>query len=150
MSSGWVALALLVVVMVVAAAFAWQEQARLPERSVIYGTDDAVAYVTARLAPEMAGRLTERDVRRILEWQLEYLQRQMQRGDGAVVVAGLDAARHAQERLHEQGHSYDGDLIVEVMELQAEYLVAIGAVAAPATAEDIAEVFPDEPHAEDA
>jgi hypothetical protein len=144
MSSGWVALMLLLVFVLVAAAFAWQERARLPERSVVYGTDDAVAYVTARLTPSTAERLGERDVRRILEWQLEYLQRQMRRGEGAIVVAGLDAARHAQERLHEQGHVYDGHLIVEVMELQADYLVAIGAVAAPATAADVAEVFPDD------
>lgn len=144
MSSGWVALVLLLVFVLVAAAFAWQERARLPERSVVYGTDDAVAYVTARLSPKASERLGERDVRRILEWQLEYLQRQMQRGEGGIVVAGLDAARHAQERLHEQGHVYDGHLIVEVMELQAEYLVAIGAVADQASAEDVAEVFPDE------
>ena len=95
--------------------------------------------------------LDERDVRRILEWELEYLQQQMIAGEGAIVVAGLDGARHAQERLHEQGHSYDGPLIVEVMELQAAYLAAIGAVADAADADEIAQVFDEseEPPEED-
>lgn len=145
MSAGWLALVLLVALVAVAAAFAWQERAALPQRSIVYGTDDAVVFVTSRLSPETAGRLGESDVRRILEWQLDYLQRQMSTGDGAVVVAGLDAARHAQDRLYEQGHNYDGPLIVEVMELQAEYLAAIGAIAGTASAADLAEVFPDEP-----
>lgn len=144
MSSGWVALILLVVFVTVAAAFAWQERARLPERSVIYGADDAVAFVTARLSGEAAAALDERDVRRILEWEIEYLQRQMLSGEGTVVVAGLEAAKHAQDRLHDQGHSYDGHLIVEVMELQAEYLVAIGAVAEQAPPDEVADVFSDE------
>lgn len=146
MTSGWIALILLAVVMVVGLAFAWQERAVLPPRSIVYGTDDAVAYVTARLSDHAAAHLDERDVRRILEWHLEYLQKQMRSGEGSVVVAGLEAARHAQERLTEQGHVYDGPLIVEVMELQAEYVAAIGAIAGAASAEDIAEVFPeDEP-----
>lgn len=144
MSAGWFALLLLVVLVVVAAAFAWQERARLPQRSIVYGTDEAVAFVTARLSPDTASRLDERDVRRILEWQLDYLQRQMVTGDVPVVVAGLDAARHAQERLYEQGHVYDGPLIVEVMELQAEYLAAIGAVAGSASSAELADVFPDD------
>ncbi len=145
MTAGWLALLLLVVLVVVAAAFAWQERASLPQRSIVYGTDEAVAFVASRLSPETATRLDEGDVRRILEWQLDYLQRQMLAGEGAVVVAGLEAARHAQERLYEQGHNYDGPLIVEVMELQAEYLAAIGAIAGAASAADLADVFPDEP-----
>jgi hypothetical protein len=144
MSSGWVAIVMLAVFVVVAAAFAWQERAQLPQRSIIYGTDEAVAYVTSRLSVDAAAALHESDVRRILEWEIEYLQRQMLEGEEAVVVAGLDAARHAQERLHEQGHSYDGHLIVEVMELQAEYLLAIGAVADAADADEVADVFGDE------
>ena len=148
MSSGWVALILLLVFVIVAAAFAWQERARLPQRTVIYGADDAVAYVTARLSPESAEVLDERDVRRILEWEIDYLQQQMLSGEGAVVVAGLEAARHAQERLHEQGHSYDGHLIVEVMELQADYLAAIGAVAEVAPPDEVAEVFPEDDDAD--
>ncbi len=47
--------------------------------------------------------------------------------------------------MYEQGHNYDGPLIVEVMELQAEYLAAIGAIAGAASAADLADVFPDEP-----
>lgn len=144
MSPGWIALLLFLVLAFVAAAFAWQERAPLPQRSIVYGTDEAVAFVTARLSPETSARLDEGDVRRILEWQLDYLQRQMVADDAPVVVAGLDAARHAQERLYEQGHVYDGPLIVEVMERQAEYLAAIGAVAGAASAADVADVFPDD------
>ena len=143
MSSGWVALVLLIVFVIVAAAFSWQERANLPQRSFVYGAEDAVRYVTARLSPAAADRLDEGDVRRILEWEIEFLQRQVLAEDGPVVVAGYDAARHAQERLHELGHSYSGDLIVEVMELQAEYLAAIGAIAAPADQVEIDEIFPD-------
>ena len=141
-SSGWVALALLLVFGVVAAAFAWQERSRLPQRSVIYGAEDAVDYVMARLSPAASDQLDDGDVRRILEWEIQYLQQRMAADEDPVVVAGYDAARHAQERLHELGHSYRGDLIVEVMELQAEYLVVIGAVAAPADVDEVGDVFP--------
>lgn len=141
MTSGWVAIVMLLVFVAVAAAFAWQERARLPERSFIYGSDDAVSYVTARLSDEARAVLSASDVQRILAWEIEFLQRQMMTGEGTVVVAGLEAARHAQERLHERGFSYDGQFIVEVMELQAEYLAAIGAVAEAAPQEEIDDVF---------
>ena len=48
--------------------------------------------------------------------------------DEVVVVGGLEAAEYAQRRAVAEGHPYDGEMIIEVLDLQAGYLVAIGAV----------------------
>lgn len=143
-SSIVVALVLLVVLGTIAGAFAWQERARLPERSIVYGAEDAVAWVTARLSDGAAAEVGERDVRRILEWAVQYIQQQVLADETGVVVAGYEAAHHAQRRLHELGFTYRGEVVVEVMELQARYLQTIGAVADPAGADEIDEIFPED------
>jgi hypothetical protein len=117
-------------------AFWWQERRRMPERAVIYGVEDALGYVMAELSEEARAALRSSDVRRILEWELRYLQDPGVRGGDVAVVGGLEAAQYAQEQAMAQGYPYDGALIIEVLDLQAEYLASLGALGDPVDADE--------------
>lgn len=117
-------------------AFWWQERRRQPEGEVIYGVEDALDYVVTRLSPDARAALRASDVRRILEWELRYLQDPGVRGDDVAIVGGLEAAQYAQEQAMAQGYPYDGALIVEVLDLQAEYLASLGALGDPVDADE--------------
>ena len=125
----------------VGVAFWWQEQRRLPEREVVYGIEEAHDWVMARLSADARAALRPPDVRRILEWELRYLQDPAVRGGDIAVVGGLDAARYAQEQAMAQGYPYDGALIIEVLDLQADYLASLGAVGDVVDAEEGREII---------
>lgn len=128
-----VALVLLAVLISVGVAFAWQETRAAPEATVIYGVEEALEYVYPRLTEQARVSMRRSDVRRILAWELKYLQTRPLRRDAdePTVVGGINAARYAQEQLLAEGASYDGPLILEVLDLQAEYLHSLGAVGDP-------------------
>ena len=130
MGSVIVALVLLAVLLAIGVAFAWQDTRDVPEEAVIYGVEDAIEFVYPRLTAETQGVLKRKDVRRILEWEVKYLQNPAVREEGGepTVVAGINAARYVQERSLEEGAGYDGPAILDVLERQAEYLAALGAV----------------------
>jgi hypothetical protein len=124
-------IALVVVLLVFAAGMVIQERGRRVDDGVtVYGVDDAVIYIWERLPEESAGAVSQADVRRILEWEMLYLQQPSKR-DGPAVVGGLDAAEFVQERSYAGGHAYEPDVIFAVLDLQADYLKAIGAVGGP-------------------
>ena len=125
-----VAVVLAALLIAVGLAFAWQERRSVPETVTIYGVDDAIAFIEPRLSEEAAAVLKGRDIRRILEWEMKYLQNPRLRPetDEPTVVAGINAARYVQERSLASGVPYDGPVILEVLQLQAEYLLAIGAI----------------------
>ena len=124
-----------------AAGFAWQERWWRAEDAVVYSVEDSIRYVTAHLAPETAQIIRPSDVRRILEWEVRYLQNPgVRNGSGPVVAGGLSAAEFAQESLARLGHAYDGPHIIEVLDLRAEYLGTIGAVGEPLTAAEVADL----------
>lgn len=123
---------LFVVLMIVVLAFGvgvfWQESKRMQQPAAIYGVDDSVEWVWEGLGDERLG-LTKGDVRRILEWEMYYLQQpDLWTGPGPPVVGGTDSAAFAQERALEMGHSYEPRQIFAVLDLQASYLQAIGAI----------------------
>jgi hypothetical protein len=63
---------------------------------------------------------------------MHYLQQpRLRDADAVAVVGGEKAAAYAQERAWEAGYSYEPEAIIEVMDLQSRYLLAIGAVADP-------------------
>lgn len=124
------ALVLLGLLLSVGFAFWWQERGPSPEREIVYGVEDALDFVMARLSNEARGLVGRNDVRRILEWELRYLQDPDLRGEAAAVVGGLEAARYAQDQAMAQGYPYDGAVIIEVLDLQAGYLASLGAVGA--------------------
>jgi hypothetical protein len=109
-------------------AMFWQESRRMRHRETIYGVEDSIEFIWEGLGEDKLD-LKKSDVRRILEWEMHYLQKpELWEEDGQPVVGGEAAAAYTQERSFEEGFSYEPEQIYAVMDLQAEYLVAIGAV----------------------
>lgn len=136
-----------VVFVVVAFAFAWQERRSRAEDVSIYSVEDSIAFVVERLSPETAVNVKPKDVRRILEWEVRYLQDPAVRDqEEAVIAGGLPSAEYAQEALITMGYPYDGPEIIEVLDLRSQYLASIGAIGEALTADEIADLdLPDEP-----
>jgi hypothetical protein len=129
-----------VIFLVVAGGFAWQEQRSRAEDITIYSVEDSIAFVVARLTAATAEKIKEKDVRRILEWEVRYLQDPAVRrhGDETVIAGGLPSAEYAQNTLAAMGYPYDGPEIIEVLDLRAAYLESIGAIGEALSAEEIA------------
>lgn len=124
-------LALAGVLLVFGVGMVLQERGRRVDDGVaVYGVDDAVIYVWERLPEEVAGMIDESDVRRILEWEMLYLQQPSKR-NGPAVVGGVEVAQFVQDHAYEAGHPYEPDVIFTVLDLQSDYLRAIGAVGRP-------------------
>jgi hypothetical protein len=133
-----VAVVALVLLLSVGIGLLWQEHRRNPEKAVIYGEEDSIEFIMARLSNDAGTHLSRTDVRRILEWSVRYLQDpDLRTGlEAPPVAGGADAAEYIQARALDQGHSYDGAMIMEVLGLQTEYLLAIGAVGDPVDREE--------------
>ncbi len=133
MTSVIVAVVFLVLLLSVGIGLLWQEHRRIPERAVIYGEEDSIEFIMLRLSDDAGVQLKQTDVRRILEWSVRYLQDpDLRKGlEAPPVAGGVEAAEYVQARALDQGYSYDGAMIAEVLDLQTEYLVAIGAVGDP-------------------
>lgn len=109
-------------------AMFWQESRRMQQSEKIYGVEDSIEFIWEGLGEDKLG-LKKSDVRRILEWEMHYLQKpELWEEDGQPVVGGEAAAAYTQEQSFEEGFAYEPEQIYAVMDLQAEYLVAIGAV----------------------
>jgi len=122
-------LTLVVVLAIFGVGLILQER-RSNEVAIVYGIEEALDFIWAGLGDDTKEFVRRRDVRRILEWEMQYLQLPDQR-DGEAVVGGLDAAAYAQEKSYAQGYAYEPEVIFEVLDLQAEYLLALGAVGDP-------------------
>jgi hypothetical protein len=124
---------LFAVLLVVVAALVWQEmRSRRSFDSAVYWLHEAVPFVRERLEPETAGRLSEHDVRLILEWGIHYHQVVAPRSEGTRPVLGSgDAMEYIIDRGQEEDRAYDPFDIADVMAAEIEYLVEIGAVGTP-------------------
>ena len=133
MTSVIVAVVFLALLLSVGIGLLWQEHRRIPERAVIYGEEDSIEFIMPRLSDDAGVQLKQTDVRRILEWSVRYLQDpDLRTGlEAPPVAGGAEAAEYVQARALDQGYSYDGAMIMEVLDLQTKYLVAIGAVGDP-------------------
>ena len=126
---------LVAVLLVVVALVAWQESKRRPSYEPLeYIVEDAVKHVASRL-PE-GSRLGNADVRRILQWEIFYLQGLAQKdrkNPVETVAGGHEASIHyiAAEIERKHGVSYPQEDIAEVLRLEADYLSAIGAIGEP-------------------
>ena len=127
---------MMVVVLAFGIAMFWQESRRMHHTEAIYGVEDSIEFIWDGLGADNLG-LKKSDVRRILEWEMHYLQKpELWEPDGEPVVGGHHAAQYAQDKSFEEGHAYEPNQIYAVLDLQAAYLVAIGAVGAVAEPED--------------
>lgn len=126
------ALGLLALLIAIAFAFYWQGSIKLPGAAVAYGVEDSIKYITPRLSPATGTVIGHKSVRRILEWEMKFVQQQLDSDPNQVVVLGGDRAlSYILEQTEEQGFQYEPEIVVEVLRLQAEYMVSIGAVADP-------------------
>ena len=115
----------------------WQEAQRRPGREeVAYVIEDAVRFISGRLEPDVKQRLGVPGVRRVIEWEVHYLQglaQKSRRNPVETVAGGIDASiDYIQTQIAEvNGAIYDRDDVAEVLRLEAEYLLSIGAVGEP-------------------
>jgi hypothetical protein len=141
MTSGVLLIILGLIFLGVAFGFAWQGRRDESAEMAIYSVEDSIRFVTDRLTAGTAETIKRSDVRRILEWEVRYLQDPGIRADaGPVVAGGLPSAEFAQKSLAVLGHTYDGPEIIEVLDLRAEYLREIGAVGDPLTVTEVSDL----------
>jgi hypothetical protein len=132
------------VVAIVVAVAAWlviREAGRVAKKPppAVFDLDDAHDWVVAHIPDVVAATLTSDDVRRILEFQLEYFQQKGVSGNGSgphstgtVVVGGAEAVAYIVERSAATGEAYIPEQVHGVLETQLAYLRSIGAVGPPA------------------
>lgn len=120
--------AMMVVVLAFGVGMFWQESRRIRQRETVYGVEDSIEFVWDALGDDTLG-LKKSDVRRILEWEMHYLQQpHLWEADGQPVVGGTAAAIYAQEQALAAGYPYEPHQIFAVLDYQAAYLLAIGAI----------------------
>lgn len=134
---------LLLGVLAVAAVFAiaavvlGREARRLATRAPgrVFEFEDAVAWVCDHVGPEVAAVLSPDDVRRILNWHLEFFQVKgvssnghTPESDHPVVVSGAETVDFVLMRAETEGADYSPAQIHAVLDAQMGYLIDIGAV----------------------
>jgi len=126
----------LAVVFLIAAVLVGREARRLdaePPRAV-FDIDEATEWVANHLPFEVSAVLSYSDVKRILEWNLEFLRvRGMaapQAGvpEGAVVVGPEEVADFVMDRARSVDSPYSEDQVAAVLDAQFGYFDAIGAI----------------------
>jgi hypothetical protein len=128
---------LLAVLLVIIAAMVWQEaKRRSGSGQLVYSVDDAVDHVMAELDEDVRGRLGKAGVRRVLEWEVYYLQGLAEgkpAGEFTVVAGGHGpAVEYIAEQISDQHRvDYGVEDIRTVLAGEARYLVTIGAVGEP-------------------
>jgi hypothetical protein len=126
--------------LVIVAMLVWQEAKSRPSYEPLeYVVNDAVKHIAERLAEDSG--LRHADIRRIMEWEVFYLQglAQDDRRNPVETVAGghQQSIEFIGDQIHtKHGVSYSQDQIAEVLRLEADYLMAIGAVGDPVGEEE--------------
>ncbi len=136
MAALFFALGLLILLVIVGLAFYWQGSIRLPGAAVSYGVEDSIKYITPRLSETTREKIGAKSVRRILEWEMKFLQDRLSADSEQItVLGGSEAIDYVLEQTARQGFEYERETVAEVMQLQASYMESIGALARP-VAED--------------
>lgn len=126
--------------LVIVAMMVWQEAKRRPSYEPLeYVVNDAIKHIAERLPEDV--HLSNTDIRRILEWEVYYLQglAQDDRKNPVETIAGgheLSVDYIADQIRTKHDVSYSQGEIAEVLRLEADYLVAIGAVGEPVGEEE--------------
>jgi hypothetical protein len=136
------------IVVAIAAAFVIREAGRIAKRPppALFDPDDAFEWVVENVPDDVAATLTPEDVRRILEFQLEFFERKGVSGTngssgapiGPVVVGGAETVAYILDRAEQTGDAYLPDQVHAVIETQYGYLRTIGALG-PAVDDDLAD-----------
>lgn len=119
------------VFLVIVAALLWQEaRTRGQPAEPVFGIEDATDFVLARLPDDVASRLGRDNVRRIIEWQVYFLQMMARADDEVPIVVGTTegTVAYISSNVERQGHPMSDDDIATVLEAQGDYLRSIGVV----------------------
>jgi len=134
------------IVVAIAAFFVIREAKRMAAKPppALFQFDDAVAWVVANVPDDVAATLTPKDVRRILEFQVEFFKRKGVSANGStayppgpVVIGGSETVDYILERAEATGDPYLPEQVYGVIETQLTYLRAIGAVGPPVDTDDL-------------
>ena len=135
-------------VFAVAAVVIGREARRLdavPPRP-LFDLDEAVEFVANHLPFEVSAELSHDDVRRIIDWNLEFFRMKGVSGnghhvptEGPVVVGGAETVAFVLRRAATLGEPYTAPQVHAVLDAQMTYLEAIGAIGPQASHDDLAE-----------
>ncbi|HET9442493.1 MAG TPA: hypothetical protein VFO65_04160 [Acidimicrobiales bacterium] len=130
-------LVVLALVFALAAVVVGREARRLdaqPPRPV-FDPDEAVEWVANHLPFEIGAILSHEDVRRILDWNLQYFRSKGVSGNGSspqvqapIVVGGAETVAFVLHQAGRVGHDYTPEQVHAVLDAQMTYLEAIGAI----------------------
>lgn len=118
---------------VVVAGFVWQAVRRSPVTDhAEYLLEEAVPFVHQRLSERGRNALDPDLVRRILEWNLQYTQVVGPRRLGRSPILGSgEGIEYVMTIAETAGYDLDPIALAEVMAIETEYLLEIGAIGAP-------------------
>jgi hypothetical protein len=121
----------------IAAAVVGREARRLdaePPRAV-FDPDEAVEWVANHLPFDVSAVLSHADVRRILDWNLQYFRSKGVSGNGStphidspIIVGGAETVAYVLDQSTRTGRDYTPEQVTAVLDAQMSYLEAIGAV----------------------
>ena len=106
-------------------------------RQALFDLDEAVAFVAEHLSPTVTARLSYDEVRQLLAWHLDYLtargvprtrEAASTNGSDAVVIEEDEPVAYVLMRAESAGVEADADDVVAVLEAEAAYFAAIGAI----------------------
>ena len=121
----------------VAAVFVVREAGRIARKPppALFDLDDAYDWVVQQLPDDVAATLTPDDVRRILDFSVEFLQQHGVAGNGSTAGTGgptvfgaADTVAFICRRAAATGEAYLPEQVRGVVDCQLGYLRAIGAV----------------------
>jgi hypothetical protein len=128
-------------VVAIAAVIVVREAGRVARKPppAIFDTEEAFEWVVEKLPDDVAATLTPDDVRRILDFQVEFFERKglsgngaSRRGQGPVVIGAAETVAYILQRSAAIGEEYLPEQVHAVVETQLTYLRSIGAVGPPA------------------
>jgi hypothetical protein len=101
----------------------------------VFDEDEAVEWIADRLPFEVAAQLSHEDVRQLVLWHLEFLEDEgiatevsYAEAPDAVVVGDVDGLAYVLGQASEAGLEVEDVQVVAVLEVEREYLTAIGAI----------------------
>ena len=122
-----------------------REAGRIARRPppALFDLDDAFEWVVEHVPDDVAATLTPEDVRRILDFQVEYFKRKGVSANGStaypsgmVVIGGAETVEYILERCAATGEAYLPEQVYGVVDTQLTYLRTIGAIG-PAVGPDL-------------
>jgi len=141
------------IVFVIAAAVIGREARRLDAKppEPVFNINEAVEWVSDHLPFDVSAVLSYDDVRRIIDWNLEFFRSKGVSSNGSgphidasVVVGGAETVEYVLAKAIVAGAEYTPVQVHAVLEAQMAYFVAIGAVGPEAGADELREIAPPE------